>query len=1358
MKKSTLFFFMLVIFVISSSAGEYQMIRIQLNSAEDLEKIARAGVDFEGSRYKQNEFIDLQVSSFEKDLLEDAGFSTQILIQDLEEYYASRLEQRIGEGFGYGSMGGYYTFSEAMANLDSLIATYPNLVSQKDTIGYSVLGKPLIAVKISDNPNVQENEPEVLFTGLHHAREPMSMMVLLYYMWFLTDNYGSDSRATFLVNNRQLWFVPVVNPDGYVRNQQTNPSGGGMWRLNARDNNDNGSNFQSGIDGVDLNRNYGYQWGYDNSGSSPIPGSQTYRGPYRFSEVETSFIRDFCNQHNFVTAFNYHSYSNLLIHPWAYNDSPTPDHRYFHAFGTDMTRYNGYILGTPSQTVGYSVNGDANDWMYGEQNIKNKIFSFTPEVGTSSDDFWPPTSRILPLAEENLYPNIVLSFIAGSYAKIYENSVVAYGQNRYADPGEMVTVFPGVTNYGVQASGPVQMELTPRQPVLIPLQNSVQFPAMQTFDSLTSSTPWKFQVPYSTVPGTQLSFDINIFENGSFVYSDSLILTVGTFDLAFADSGNTALAGWTIGGSGGSWGMSSTSHSPLYSFTDSPAGNYANSCDFWLRSQTINLTDATSARLQFWTKWDIEAGWDFGLLEISTNNGISWSPLVGQYMKPASGSGVQSPGLLGYDGTQNEWIQESIDLQAYCGQNVMIRFRLKSDYGVTGDGWYVDDISVEKMGQNTNIPPYISSLTDLGYQSYTGQPFPVSAIVLDDHGVEEVSLFYSVDGASTFQQVGMTGSDSLFETAIPALVPGQTVEYYVQARDSNGAAAYYPYDFPDQMMNLIITGNGPFIAVEPASLSFSLPQSSTGIQNIKISNPGTDPVSFEILDSTVTSVELLKFSSKQRIRRDAAYIGKIFKKRLRNRLAGTEFSTPPQENSQPPVRELSPAIVISDPAGDTDLPGIDIVSVDISESTFNYTVSLTLSAMPDTGSLAAISVDLDQNFGTGAFPAPFGYGLGNFDVGAEYEIYFDFANLIGDSLGLSPSGYVVNVRDSSITPVGLPVSIQYNGNTASLTLLKLLYPVFDGAMNLSAMTVRLDGMSLPDVAPDLGHGNTGGELGCSWVTEFDSTGQSYYPMTGTIDAGDSVIISVKAASVFPQGNYQAKLVINNSGPVTPLEVPIDMMVTAPGNPVIAVAPSPIIDTLEAGTGIHSIPLTISNIGNATLYFVLSDTVFTGSNWLNTSPQLGVIPAGEFMEISVEIDQSAIQDPGQYDGEILISSNDPSQPESRVPVTILIQQASSIVTADPVPQQLALYANFPNPFNPSTRIAFDLPRNMNARLEIFNLLGQKVATLVDGRLTAGHYEFEWNISGGGKGNFSSGLYFYRLDTAEGVLVRKMLLTK
>ncbi|NIV14192.1 MAG: peptidase M14, partial [Aliifodinibius sp.] len=193
----------------------------------------------------------------------------------------------------------------------------------------------------------------------------------------LLENYGSDQEVTYLVNNRELYFVPIINPDGYVYNEQTDPNGGGYWRKNRR-NNGNGS-F-----GVDLNRNFGYKWGYDNNGSSPTPSSETYRGTAPFSEPETQVIRDFCLNHDFELTLNYHTYGDLLIYPWGYINALTPDAPIFTALAVDMTQYNNYSHGNASQLL-YPVNGEANDWMYGEQTAKDKIFAMTPEVGPA---FW----------------------------------------------------------------------------------------------------------------------------------------------------------------------------------------------------------------------------------------------------------------------------------------------------------------------------------------------------------------------------------------------------------------------------------------------------------------------------------------------------------------------------------------------------------------------------------------------------------------------------------------------------------------------------------------------------------------------------------------------------------------------------------------------------------------------------------------------------------------------------------------------------------------------------------------------------------------------------------------------------------
>ena len=162
-------------------------------------------------------------------------------------------------------MGGYYTFAEIVGVMDQLRASYPNLVSQKTSIGQSVQGRDIWMFKVSDNPNVDENEPEFRVDSLHHAREPQGMQTTLYFLCYLLEEYGTDPLATYLLDEREIYVVPCVNPDGYEFNRQIAPAGRRPWRKNRRNN--------GGSTGVDLNRNYPFQWG----GSGPAaPRSDIY--------------------------------------------------------------------------------------------------------------------------------------------------------------------------------------------------------------------------------------------------------------------------------------------------------------------------------------------------------------------------------------------------------------------------------------------------------------------------------------------------------------------------------------------------------------------------------------------------------------------------------------------------------------------------------------------------------------------------------------------------------------------------------------------------------------------------------------------------------------------------------------------------------------------------------------------------------------------------------------------------------------------------------------------------------------------------------------------------------------------------
>ncbi len=389
---------LLLAFVLANQAfsvDKAMLARIHLTDKSQMREIQSLHLDIAYVKYGQ--YIDIVADREEVNYLRSSGYDVEIVHEDLVAFYQSRLDKTK-------DMGGYHTYSEINAELDSMHLLYPSLTSGKIDIGHSLEDSVIWALKISDNPDVDEDEPEVFYNSLIHAREPAGMEVLLYFMWYLLDNYGSDPQATYLVDNRELWFVLVVNPDGYCYNEYTNPNGGGMWRKNRR-------NCGGGDWGVDLNRNFGYMWGYDDYGSSPYCWDETYRGESAFSEPTTQVIRDFINSRNFVMCLDNHTHGMLLIYPWCYDQFYTPHHNLFVAIAESMAVFNGHAIGTAWELL-YPVNGGSVDWEYGDTISKPMIIAISPEIGTQDDGFWPPKSRILPLCELELPANLLYAELA----------------------------------------------------------------------------------------------------------------------------------------------------------------------------------------------------------------------------------------------------------------------------------------------------------------------------------------------------------------------------------------------------------------------------------------------------------------------------------------------------------------------------------------------------------------------------------------------------------------------------------------------------------------------------------------------------------------------------------------------------------------------------------------------------------------------------------------------------------------------------------------------------------------------------------------------------------------------------------
>lgn len=707
------FLFALII-VFTSYSQNYKQVKIFINDRSDISILNNAGLEIESALRGKDNSISVFLSDDQFLKLQQTGFNYEVLIDNWKDYYsklpgltesekASFIQQSKDlygvESFGYGSMGGFYTMNEVYANLDSMFAHYPNIITQKFSIGTTIEGRQIYAVKISDNPTVNENEPQVFYNSLIHAREPQGMMTVMYYMYYLLENYGTDPEVTYLVNNREIYFEPIVNPDGYEYNRTTDPNGGGMFRKNRKLNSD-------GSRGVDLNRNFGYMWGYNNSGSSNIPSDETFRGLSAFSEPETQAIRDFVNTKTFKTALNYHTYANLCLYPWGYENILTPDNSTFVEIGNDIVAYNGYEAGQPPAVL-YDVNGGADDWMYGEQTSKPKIFSVTIEVGSTG--FWPTQSEIFPLAIENLKPNLYLSWIAGESVTLLNPSF----SQQYFNPGDNVDLMiPQLRNKGLSEASNITLSLSSDNPLINIVSGNVNIGNIASRTTVNNNQNLSFSVGASMPPDVTVKMLVTVSTSGTAMFTDTLSFITGTPIMVFADSTNDPLQLWNVTytpTSSPKWEATTTSyHSSPTSFTDSKNGNYVDNATVTMTlKNALNLSTYAHPRLSFWTKYDMESGYDYGQVEISTNNGTNWTPLSGFYTIPGSGS-FQPAGEPLYNGIQSAWVNEIMDLSSYNTSQVKLKYELKTDVSVTKDGWYADDIAVIIYGI---VPVELSSFT-----------------------------------------------------------------------------------------------------------------------------------------------------------------------------------------------------------------------------------------------------------------------------------------------------------------------------------------------------------------------------------------------------------------------------------------------------------------------------------------------------------------------------------------------------------------------------------------------------------------------------------------------------------------------
>jgi hypothetical protein len=483
-------------------------------------------------------------------------------------------------------------------------------------------------------------------------------------MWYVLENYGTDAEITYLVDNLELFFVPMINPDGYVENVTSDPNGGGMFRKNKN------PNIGSTNPGVDLNRNYSYLW--NTTGVSTDENSDVFPGVSTFSEPETKNMKKIAENWGVEFALNAHTHGGLMLYPFGaeVNDF-TADDSYFSAIGDHMVTYNMYVNQKSSSL--YAASGDSDDFMYHDHGI----FALTPEV--SHDGFWAPMAKIEDDCIDMLFSNITVAHLP-----------LIYGVTKNLDESSFVNGISGDFNFEITRLGRTTGTLT----VSVDPISGIQSVGTGNPYNLAIEETQAGAITYNLDPTIQYGDEVKyalITDNGTWQKRDTITKIYGSPTVQFFDEANN-LDHWE-----GDWGLTTVDfYSPDNSFADSPNTNYQNNIQSYFQlKDTIDLTDATDAMVSYRAKWEIENNYDYVQFQVSTDFGNTWIPQCGKYTNlGVSGSGGGQPAEPLYDGLKNEWILEEINLSDYLGQKILMKFIFVSDAFENGDGFYFDDFEL----------------------------------------------------------------------------------------------------------------------------------------------------------------------------------------------------------------------------------------------------------------------------------------------------------------------------------------------------------------------------------------------------------------------------------------------------------------------------------------------------------------------------------------------------------------------------------------------------------------------------------------------------------------------------------------